>query len=73
MSLKVRSKNNIHNIYITPVGRWPEGPFVKSGNDEFLNSKFAILKFIFSKIGNFDFRKLNFLGTFVTAKNSKTG
>ena len=42
-------------------------------NLDFQKSKFAILKFGFSKIGNFDFQKLNFSGAFVTAKNSKTG
>ena len=67
------------------MGRWPEGPFVESRNDEFSKieicdfwnldfrkSKFAIFKFGFSKIGNFDFQKLNFSGAFVTAKISKT-
>ena len=42
-------------------------------NLDFRNSKFVILKFGFSKIGNFDFRKLNFSGAFVTAKNAKAG
>ena len=42
-------------------------------NLDFRKSKFAILKFGFSKIGNFDFRKLNFSSAFVTAKNSKPG